>query len=402
MEEFVLDNGIKLICDSREGKLTSFCIGFNAGALEEEGFSLGTAHAVEHMVFKGTAGRSERQINDEMDNYFGFSNAMTNYPYAIYYGTVSSNDFAKGFELYCDILLNPVFPSEGFEEEIRVIMEELRDWKEDFSQRCEDLLFSNSFSRRRIRELIIGNEASVKNITLDEIKNFYSRFYSPENCIITVVTSLKPQDIFAYVNEIMGLWNNSAGYIRNVDYEKNKPGIYTAQYGTESARLQVCFDIHDLTDRELFCLYAFNMEFGEGTSSMLYNEVRTVRGLAYEVGSSVKNERGIRLFSIQLSTSIYNIDEALETINNCLKEAKKRDWTEKGVLERAVRRFRLKEGLALERSVEQCKRMAAAHLMYGNYRLGMNGFYEYNIDGSEVREVVEKVLQKPSIQILKI
>jgi predicted Zn-dependent peptidase len=117
--------------------------------LEEEGFNLGTAHAVEHMVFKGTARRSERQINDEMDSYFGFNNAMTNYPYAIYYGTVSSEDFDKGFELFSDILMNPLFPFEGFDEEIRVILEELRDWKEDPTQRCEDILFSNCFSLRK-------------------------------------------------------------------------------------------------------------------------------------------------------------------------------------------------------------------------------------------------------------
>ena len=44
-----------------------------------------------------------------MDRIFGFSNAMTNYPYVIYYGSVNSVDFLNGFELYSDILLNPAF-----------------------------------------------------------------------------------------------------------------------------------------------------------------------------------------------------------------------------------------------------------------------------------------------------
>lgn len=400
MEEFILDNGIRLICVRRAGLLTSFCIGFNAGALEEEGFNLGTAHAVEHLVFKGTARRSERQINDEMDSYFGFNNAMTNYPYAIYYGTVSSEDFDKGFELFSDILMNPLFPFEGFDEEIRVILEELRDWKEDPTQRCEDILFSNCFSRRRIKELIIGNEASVRNITLDEIKAFYRKYYCPENCVITVVTSLDPQNIYKYINKVMGNWSSGAKPEIYTEYENNRSEIYRAEYGSESAKLQLCYDIHELDAGELACLYCFNMEFGEGTSSMLYDEVRTRKGLAYEVSSTIKNERGIKLFSIQLSTSKDNVDNAQEIIQYCVEKARGRNWAEHGVVQRARRRLRLKDGLAAERSVELCKRMTVNQLMHGDFKFGLDGFYEYTVDGKEVNRIVKKVLQNPSIQIL--
>ena len=110
MIKCTLDNGLEFIYEYREGSLTSFCIGFNGGALEEEGYNLGTAHAVEHMLYKGTYKKSEEEINNLCDELFGFNNAMTNYPYTIYYGTLSSEDFGKGFELLSDIVMNPIFP----------------------------------------------------------------------------------------------------------------------------------------------------------------------------------------------------------------------------------------------------------------------------------------------------
>ena len=128
---FVLENGLTLIYQKREGELTSFCIGFNAGALIETKENYGVAHALEHMLFKATKTKSEFEINRLCDETFGFHNAMTNFPYAIYYGTTLSKDFNKGLNIYSDIIINPTFPRDGFKEEIRIILEELKEWKDD-------------------------------------------------------------------------------------------------------------------------------------------------------------------------------------------------------------------------------------------------------------------------------
>ena len=91
MKQGFLKNNLKVIYEHREGELSSICISFNAGAgAEKKDDKMGTAHAVEHMVYKGTKKRSEAEINEELSSVFGFQNAMTNYPYAIYYVTLLS------------------------------------------------------------------------------------------------------------------------------------------------------------------------------------------------------------------------------------------------------------------------------------------------------------------------
>ncbi|WP_010292495.1 M16 family metallopeptidase [Clostridium senegalense] len=164
MEKIVLDNGLKLIYTNTKTDITSFTIAIDGGAIKEREDEIGLSHIVEHMVFKGTQSRSEIDINKECDKIFGFHNAMTNYPYVVYYGTSLSEDFERGLELYSDIILNPTFEEKYFKEEISVICEELKEWSDDVSQHCEDKVLYNGFSKRRIKDLIIGNESLIKNI----------------------------------------------------------------------------------------------------------------------------------------------------------------------------------------------------------------------------------------------
>jgi predicted Zn-dependent peptidase len=404
MEKLILKNGIKLIYEHRAGKLSSFCIGFEAGALMEEGYKLGTAHAVEHMLFKGTKHRTEQEINKLCDNFFGFNNAMTNYPYCIYYGTSLSEDFNKGLELYSDIIINPSFPKEGFKEEISIIGEELKEWKDDITQDCEDKLLFNAFNNRRIKELIIGTEESIKALTIEELEEFYNEFYAPQNCIISVVSSLSFGDIVSTVENSFGHWKKSYIKKKLKLYEDNNVGTFiNVRDGINGAKLQYIFPIHELTDKDLKALTLFNLSFGEGVSSVLFDEIRTKNGLVYDIGSSIKREKGIKLFSINLGTSIQNIDTALMLIDTVIEKTKKKDnffTTER--IKNNSRMIKLKSELRLEKSIVLCKELTTYELMYGSSDLFFKENEELDaITNDEILKVINKVLLNPSIEIIR-
>jgi predicted Zn-dependent peptidase len=401
MIKYILDNGIKLIYEHREGNLTSFCIGLNAGALEEQGYSYGTAHAVEHMLFKGTRKRSEDEINSLCDELFGFNNAMTNFPYVIYYGTLDSEDFHKGFELFSDIVMNPEFPKQGFTEEMDIIREELKDWKEDAAQYCEDLLLSNAFHKRRIRELIIGSKESIESFTLDELKNFYEKYYCPSNCVITVVSSCSFYEVREAVIKYMGSWKRQFQGIEAVCYEKNSTNVFFAEFpGMEGAKIQYSFNIDKLEPEEIRILNVFNLIFGDGVSSILYDNIRTKNGYAYEVSSSVKNERGIKLFTINVSTSKKHIEKVIELIDQSIEDIKTNNFINEQQLIKASKRYALKQNFLLERSVELSKRLTTFELMHGD----CESLYEdlnCKVEFLLLNGIIEKVFIEPTIQVLK-
>ncbi|HEY8890580.1 MAG TPA: pitrilysin family protein [Clostridium sp.] len=408
MEEITLENGIKLLYKKSENNLTSFTIGFNAGANVEEKEHLGIAHVVEHMLFKGTTSRTEYEINKLCDETFGFCNAMTNYPYVVYYGTTLDEDFEKGFEIYADIILKPSFPIKGFKEEIEVICEELKEWKDDSNQFCEDSMLYNGFEDRRIKNLIIGTQESVKDITLDQIKKFYEENYTPDNCIVSVVSSMSLSQVSEIVVKYLGSFKTikENEFIiggKEYMYEDNKPGTYFEyRDDLQGAKIQYCFTIHDLNNREISVLKLFNLVFGEGTSSILFDEIRTKRGLVYDIGSFIKNETGIKLFTISLGTSQESVKKTIEIINNEIEKVKKlRNFFDESRILKLCKSYKLRRMITLEKSIQTSMSLCVHEIMYGN---GSEIFSEFdgmkNIKEEEIMSVVNKVLVNATVQVL--
>lgn len=403
-----LKNGIKLIYKEVYGDITSFCIGFNGGALEEEGFPLGTAHAVEHMVFKETKNRSEGEINKLCDEIFGFQNAMTNYPYVIYYGTTLSEDFSKGIELFSDIVLNPTFPQKGFREEINIILEELKEWKDDLYQYCEDELLYNAFNERRIKNLIIGTEKSIEYITLEDLKGFYKKYYRPDNMVISVVTSLKFELVKNIVeNYFKDFKREDLDFVNHTTiklYENNNEGQFQKlREDINGAKIQYCYPIHSLNEEDMNALKVFNFYFGEGTSSILYENIRTKNGLAYEISSDIKEERGIKLFTITLGASKENVGKAIGLINKSIESIKNDDkFFTKEKIEKASKSIKLKKALRLEKSIQLAKDLTCYELMYNSYKKVYEEVENLNnIDEQKINTIINRVLNFPSIQIIK-
>mgnify|MGYP000877804510 CR=1 FL=1 len=403
LEKFTLKNGIKIIYEHRDSQLTSFTIGFNAGAVEEHGFKIGTAHAVEHMVSKGTKTRTENDINKACHKIFGFENAMTNYSYAVYFGTCLYKDFEKALDLFSDMLINPIFPEKGFREEMNIILEELKEWKDDPLQHCEDMAYFNGFTKRRIKNLIIGTEESIKSIKLDDVASFYRKFYSPDNCIIGVVSSLTFNEVVKAADCYFGSWQNIFKEINKVVYEKNIAGIFTEKNkGANGAKIVYTFDIHDLDEKEIKALNLFNNYFGQGTNSILYDEIRTKNGLAYDVYSKVNSDRGIDMFNIYLGTSKENVNKSINIINETIETIKNSAYTfNNGIISDLYKNMQLRMALRLENGVQLSKDLVCNELMYGNaenvYTQVKNND---DIDWEQIWKVINKVLNEPTVQIV--
>lgn len=404
MNKKILENGTKIIYEYRSGNITSFCIGFESGANMEEGYKLGTAHAVEHMLFKATKTYDELEINKLCDEIFGFNNAMTNYPYCIYYGTTLSSDFHRGFKLYSDIILNPTFPVKGFKEEMAIISEELKEWKDDLMQYSEDELFYNAFTTRRIKDLIIGTEESIKEISLDELKKFYNEYYNSDNCVISVVSSLKYEEVVAIAESIFRSFNKISSKKDINLYENNKKGIFiNNKKGINGAKIKYIYTIHNLNEKEINTLTVFNSIFGEGTSSLLFDLIRTKYGLTYDIESTIKNEKGIKIFNINLSTSEKNIDTVLKLIDELIEEVKiNPDYFNDEIIEKNIKTLRLKRELKLEKSIELCKSLTVYEIMYGSSETLYKELKDIDeVTTEDILTVINKVLNNPSIQIVK-
>ena len=405
MKEYKLSNGIKIIYKQNNSELSSICISFDAGA-GRDGEILGVAHATEHMVYKGTTTRSEKQINEELSRIFGFQNAMTNYPYVIYYGTLLNEDLEYGLELFSDILINPSFSTKGFKEEIDVIKEELKEWDEEIEQYCEDKLFFNSMENRRIKYPIIGTKESLESLSLKNIEEFYNKYYCPSNCVITVISSLEFERVKDMVERQFGMWQGKVSLKEVIKIETNinpKKGYFiNHKEGINSSKVQIIFPIHQLQHLELKALRIFNQYFGEGVNSVLFDTLRTKHGLVYDILTRVCHEEFINIYKITYSTSHDNVQKSIDIIKEIIEDVKnlKNTITDEDI-RLLAKSFRLKKLFAEEQSVRLAKELATYDTMFGDYRLYLDESKDMEkLSVDFIIDTAVKVLENMSIQVI--
>lgn len=410
MKEYMLDNNLKLIYKHVDSELTSICISINAGAgVETENY--GVAHATEHMVYKGTKIRTEKEINESLSNIFGFNNAMTNYPYVIYYGTLLKEDLEKGIELLSDIIINPSFEEHGFKEEMDVIKEELKEWDEELEQYCEDKLFCNCFDNRRIKYPIIGTMECLNNMTLQDIKEFYNKNYFPGNTSITIISASGFEKVKDMILKYFGSWTDlgkreeeNSLVNKMIKYEIPKGGVFKdSRDGIKTSRVEIICPIDKLNEKEISYLKIFNQYFAEGVNSILYDTLRTQNGLIYDVIAKIVHENYLKLYKITFNTSRENVNKTISLVKECIEKLPElMQVVDKKQLKQLIKNFKLKKLFREEQSIILAKELATYDTMFGDYKIYVNEAEELGSVSNEIIfETGSKVLKKLTIQVIE-
>ena len=402
--EAILENGIKLIYKKSLSNLTSICISLDAGACKEKEL-FGLAHATEHMVYKGTKKRSEEEINKELSEIFAFQNAMTNFPYVIYYGSLLNEDAHKALDIFSDIIINPVFSEEGFKEEMSVIKEELKEWDEELEQFCEDKLFFNSFDKRRIKYPIIGKQEDLEKIELRHLKEFYKENYIPNKTSIAIVSSLEFNEVKEMVEKYFLGWNSNKEKIEEkiiYDFKENNI-FYDTRDGVNSCRVQVIFKIDELSLDEIKALRIFNEFFSEGVNSLLFDNLRTKNGLIYDVLSKIAFEKYIKLYKITYNTSKENLDKSLEVLEECIENMEQYfEKINEENIKSYIKSIKLKRWFREEQNIILAKELSTYDTMFNDYNIYYSEVENLeNISKEFILNTAKKVLKNRTIEVIK-
>lgn len=403
MNDYILENGLKLIYKKSNSELSSIAISLDAGAARDGG-NLGVGHVTEHMVYKQTETRSEKEINKVLSDTFGFQNAMTNYPYVVFYGTLLNEDLSKGLEIFSDILLNPVFTEEGFKEEMEVIKQELKEWDEELEQYTEDKLYLNCMDGRRIQYPIIGTEEALEKLTIDDAIDFFNDYYCANNATITVISSFEFDEVIEKVEEYFIDWRSENLPEDEIIYSIPNKGLFIDKKADiNSARVQIIFPINELNQWEIKALKVFNQYFGEGVNSVLFDNLRTNNGLVYDVLTRVANEEYIKVYKITYATSVENVEKSIQIVENLISDVdnfKKDLDTEK--ISKMIKGLKLKRLFGEEQSVRLAKELATYDTMFGDYNIYVDESRDLEkLTPEYIINTAAKVLKNKSIQVVR-
>ena len=126
--------GLKYAVKRSASKVGYCSLGVRCGTRAEAELPEGTAHLVEHTLFKGTKNRSAGRINSYLDRLGGELNAYTTKEEIVLHSTVLKEDIWKACGLLLDIATCATFPQHEVETEKGVVLDEIISYKDSPSE----------------------------------------------------------------------------------------------------------------------------------------------------------------------------------------------------------------------------------------------------------------------------
>ncbi|CEK11700.1 M16 family metallopeptidase [Legionella hackeliae] len=221
VREFVLDNGLKvLVKEDHRAPIAVSMMWYNVGSADEPGGLTGVSHALEHVMFKGTPLYPLGVFSKTIAAIGGQENAFTNFDYTTYFEKVAASQLPKAFELEADRMQNLLLDKEEFAKEIKVIREERRLRTDDNPQA---LAFERYLAAAHLTDPyhhpVIGWMSDLYQMSIDDLKYWYQRFYAPNNATLVVVGDVDAEKVHQLANQYFGKITKHTDYVRRLQIE---------------------------------------------------------------------------------------------------------------------------------------------------------------------------------------
>lgn len=203
---YVLDNGLKLLVkEDHRAPVVVSQVWYKVGSSYEYNGITGVSHALEHMMFKGTEKYPAGEFSRIISENGGRENAFTGDDYTAYFQTLEKSRLPISFELEADRMRNLTLPKDEFEKEIRVVQEERR-WRTDDNPRnyTYETLKATAFQSSPYRLPTIGWMYDLETMTIDELGDWYERWYAPNNATVVVVGDVNPEEVHQLAKKHFG------------------------------------------------------------------------------------------------------------------------------------------------------------------------------------------------------
>lgn len=184
---FTLDNGLRvLVHEDPSVDIAVMNILYNVGSRDEHPDKTGFAHLFEHLMFGGS--KNIPNYDEPLQRVGGENNAFTSTDITNYYLTLAASNLETGFWLESDRMLSLSFDPAVLNVQRNVVVEEFR--QRYLNQPYGDVslkLRPLAYKVHPYQWATIGKEiAHIEQATLDDVRDFFYRYYLPSNAILVV------------------------------------------------------------------------------------------------------------------------------------------------------------------------------------------------------------------------
>ena len=179
-----------------------------AGSRLESAAEAGVAHFMEHLTFKGTAAYpSTRAISEAIEGAGGSFNAATDRESTVYWVRVPHREARLGMDVIGELIVRPTLSGDEIEGERSVIIEEIRGYQDDPAEYAQILFQSAMFGDGPLGREICGDEAGIRALPDETIRDFWRATYRPANTVVAVAGDLGHDEALDLASNAFGTGN---------------------------------------------------------------------------------------------------------------------------------------------------------------------------------------------------
>lgn len=241
----------------------------------------------------------------------------------------TTDKFDSGIQLFWDVLKNPVFPESEVEWAQQLAYYGVLSLMDQPTTEVVLTFLKEFYGETGYGMSPLGSLETIPNLTRDDLVDWYSVIYQPQNLVISIVGNVETAEVIALLEEEIGSWQppkssgrlipNRAAFtppIQSSQKQINKP--------TQAAWMILGFPAPSAVEEDGAAMAVLNAVLGSGMGSRLFTEVRDQRGLAYVIMSEYAPYYGPSHILAFLGTHPSTVDEAraqvLEQFNRFVNE----------------------------------------------------------------------------------
>ncbi|SMC65072.1 M16 family metallopeptidase [Sporomusa malonica] len=365
-QKSVLPNGIRVVSETIPYvKSVTMGIWIGTGSRFEEEYNHGISHFIEHLMFKGTAQRSAKDIAEVVDAVGGQLNAFTAKEYTCYYLKVLDSHAELALDILSDMLLASKFAEEDIERERQVVIEEVHMYEDSPDELVHDIHLDTVWPSHPLGRNILGTTDSIGRFNRELVMEYYRNFYTPENMVIAAAGNITHEELVKLASRYFSAMTGQRR-IMAITAPRLTPSQTIISKDIE--QVHVCLGTLSVPQDspEIYPVHIMNNVLGGGISSRLFQSIREERGLAYSVYSYQNNYKDAGLLTVYAGTRPSNINQVLDLIMENLKDLKNKGISQQELI-KSKEQIKGSLLLGLESSSSRMSRIGKMEVSLGKF-----------------------------------
>ncbi|HZK76459.1 MAG TPA: pitrilysin family protein [Candidatus Kapabacteria bacterium] len=308
-------NGLRVVSERVTGA-SSLALGLwvKVGSRDENRRNNGIAHFIEHVVFKGTAGRTMREIMRSIESRGGYLNAFTTKEHTCFYTWTRTTHLEESVSVLFDLATRPKFSAADIEHEKAVIIEEINGIEDEPDELVFDLFENEIFGKHPLAKPIIGTPETVSRFTRKKLAEFHKKHYRASDIVIAASGSHAHEDLFRAIDRairhvpphIPRRAAPAVRFPRLAEMERHFP-----RAGGQQAHIILGRRAPGIHSNRHLAINALITIAGAGMSSRLNLRLREELGLAYDAAAFYAPFEDTATVGFYIATAIDNRKRAL-------------------------------------------------------------------------------------------